>query len=85
MITTNFTNGILEVYKNNHLIISQPFKPTSTGEQIAWANETQALEWFNTVRSIYEYEEPVVEPPPTGIEQTPAQENQQGVQDGTNS
>lgn len=81
MITTNFVNNTLEVFKNDALIISQPFKPTSTGEQIAWINEAEALAWFGSIRYIYDYEEPVVVPPPTGNETTLPQ----GAENGTNS
>jgi hypothetical protein len=77
MITTNFINNTLEVFKNGMLVISQPFKPTSTGEQISWTSESEALAWFDTIKAIYEYDPPVVEPPPTGAE-SPSTE-QQGV------
>lgn len=82
MITTSFNNNnVLEIFKNNVLIISQPFKPTSTGEQVAWASEAEALAWFDEIKYMYDYEEPVVEPPPTGNE-TPLP---QGAENGTNS
>jgi len=61
MITTNFNNGTLEVYKNGQCIISQPFKPTSTGQQPNWENEAEALEWWNSIKEPYEYEPPPIE------------------------
>jgi hypothetical protein len=64
MITTNFINNTLEVYKDGMCIINQPFKPTSTGEQPNWASEAEALEWWNSIKEPYEQEPQVVTPPP---------------------
>jgi hypothetical protein len=64
MITTNFTNNVLEVYKDDRLIIIQPFKPTSTGEQTNWIDEQDALSWWENEKHRYDYEIPEVEPPP---------------------
>jgi len=45
-ITHTFTNNNLEVFKDGVIQLSQPFRPTSTGDQPAWADEQEALEWF---------------------------------------
>jgi len=66
MITTSFNNNTLEVYKDNRLIIVQPFKPTSTGDQINWLNEEEAIAWWDTEKHRYDYDLPEVEPPPLG-------------------
>jgi hypothetical protein len=63
MITTTFTNNVLEVFKNDRLIISQPFRPTTDGSQPGWLNEAEALAWWDTIKEPYIYEPPVVEPP----------------------
>lgn len=59
MFTTIFENGILSVLKDTNIIIVQPFKPTSTGEQISWINEQEAISWWNTIKHLYDYELPV--------------------------
>jgi hypothetical protein len=41
-----FNNGILDVYINDVHYIHQPFKPTNDGTQEAWANEAEALAWW---------------------------------------
>lgn len=64
MITTNFTNNVLEIYKDDRLIIVQPFKPTNTGEQVSWANEQDALSWWENEKHRYDYDIPEAEPPP---------------------
>lgn len=53
-ITTSFVNGIFEAHKDNVQIVYQPFKPTSTGEQVAWANEAEAMAWWNEAKSSFE-------------------------------
>lgn len=60
MFTTTFENGILQVFKNGTLTVIQPFKPTSSGAQLAWSNEQDALNWWLTVKHLYEYELPEV-------------------------
>lgn len=55
---TEFIDGALKVYENSEaytdrLMIVQPFKPTSTGEQEPWADEAEALAWFESQKSFY--------------------------------
>jgi hypothetical protein len=45
-ITHTFSAGTLEVFKDGVIQLYQPFKPTSTGDQPAWADEAEALEWL---------------------------------------
>lgn len=73
MITTNFVNNSLEVYKNNRLIINQPFKPTSDGSQLAWINEQDALDWWNTIKDQYDYE--ISEEQPISEETIPVEQS----------
>jgi hypothetical protein len=58
MFTTNFENGVLTVIKDTNIIIVQPFKPTSTGIQQSWAYEQEAIEWWNSIKHLYDYELP---------------------------
>lgn len=45
-ITHTFSGGILNVYQDGVIQLHQPFRPTSTGEQPAWVDEAEALEWL---------------------------------------
>lgn len=54
MFTTIFENGILKVFRDGVPIIIQPFKPTSTGDQLVWANEEDALAWWQAIKSLYD-------------------------------
>ena len=47
MLTTIFENGTFEVRNGEAVLVSQPFRPTSTGEQPAWVDEAEAIEWYN--------------------------------------
>jgi len=50
-ITATFNNGILDVYEDTCHIIHQPFRPNDTGEQPAWANEAEALAYWDSIKS----------------------------------
>jgi hypothetical protein len=41
-----FNSGVLDVYKGEQHFIHQPFKPTNDGTQEAWADEAEALAWW---------------------------------------
>ena len=47
-----FADGVLNVYQNDRHIINQPFKPTNDGTQEAWANEAEALAWWEENKPI---------------------------------
>ena len=47
-IQTQFENGAFSVIRDGRIALFQPFKPTSTGAQEAWADEQEALDWFST-------------------------------------
>jgi CO dehydrogenase/acetyl-CoA synthase alpha subunit len=47
MLTTIFENGTFEVHNGEAVLVSQPFRPTSTGEQPAWVDEAEAMDWYN--------------------------------------
>jgi len=51
--TTEFTDNVLYVILDGRTIIAQPFKPTSSGEQVDWASEQEALAWWETQQSQY--------------------------------
>lgn len=51
-IATRYSNGNFEVLKDGNVIVSQPFKPTSTGEQLPWANEAEAVAWWNASKDL---------------------------------
>jgi len=48
MLTTTFENKVLVVYRDGTALVTQPFKPTSTGDRPEWTNEQEALDWFAT-------------------------------------
>jgi len=50
-ITTRYSNGNFEVLDDGKVIISQPFKPTPTGEQLPWADEAEAVAWWDASKS----------------------------------
>jgi len=54
MITTKFEAGIFEAWNGDTALIHQPFRPTTTGEQPAWANEAEAMAWWNTIKATFE-------------------------------
>ena len=56
MININYKDNVLEVYKDDVLIISQPFRPTETGEQISWIDEADALAWWDTIKDNFNEE-----------------------------
>jgi len=41
-----FNGGVLDVHLGDKHVIHQPFKPTNDGTQEAWANEAEALAWW---------------------------------------
>lgn len=54
------------------IVLWQPFKPSSTGEQLNWNNEQEALEWWETQKVLFTHTEaPVIVETPT--EEPPAQ------------
>lgn len=45
--TILFENGVLIVKDaDGNERVNQPFKPTSTGEQLPWASQEEAQQWF---------------------------------------
>lgn len=46
-IRTQFENGAFSVIRDDRIALYQPFKPTPTGDQEAWADEQEALDWFS--------------------------------------
>ena len=46
MFTVSFNGGVLEAKIGDRTVVSQPFKPTSTGEQQSWADEAEAMAWW---------------------------------------
>ena len=54
MITTKFESGVFEASSDDATLIHQPFRPTTTGEQPAWANEAEALAWWDTIKASFE-------------------------------
>lgn len=53
-IRTVYTNGVFDVFDSERHLIHQPFKPSDTGSQDPWANEEEALAWWETRKSNYE-------------------------------
>lgn len=53
-IRTVYTNGTFDVFDGELHLIHQPFKPTATGAQDPWADEAEALAWWDTQKSRYE-------------------------------
>lgn len=51
----HFIQSILKVSDDtdNRIVLDQPFKPTSTGEQIPWADQDEAFAWWETQKSLY--------------------------------
>lgn len=60
-ITTRFVGGAFEALKDGQVVVYQPFKPTATGEQPAWADEAEAMAWWETVKTMHGV---AAEPPP---------------------
>ena len=54
MITTKFESGVFEAWNGDIALIYQPFRPTSTGEQPAWADQAEALAWWDTIKASFE-------------------------------
>lgn len=52
-ITTSFTDGIFEAHDGDRIVVYQPFKPTETGAQPAWADQAEAEAWWESVKSTY--------------------------------
>ena len=48
MLTSTFENNVLVVYRDGTPLVTQPYKPTSTGDRPEWTNEQEALDWFTT-------------------------------------
>lgn len=46
MFTTSFIGGVFEAKIGDRVVVHQPFKPTSTGEQAPWENQADALAWW---------------------------------------
>lgn len=53
-LVAKFTDGCLEVYRDDVLLVYQPFKPSATGEQLTWSNEQEALDYFESIKSSYD-------------------------------
>jgi hypothetical protein len=53
-IRTEYINGVFDVYDGERHLIHQPFKPTATGSQELWADEAEALAWWDTQKARYE-------------------------------
>jgi len=51
--TAEFVDGELKVYEGDRLAILQPFKPTTTGEQMPWEDEAEALAYWESIKSNY--------------------------------
>lgn len=64
MFTTSFNGGVFEAKIGDRIVVHQPFKPTSTGEQIAWATEAEALTWWEENKASFA-PPPEAEPAPT--------------------
>lgn len=62
MFTTTFNGGVFEAKLGDRVVVHQPFRPTSTGEQVAWADEAEALAWWESNKSQFA---PPPEPEPT--------------------
>jgi len=52
-ITTSFIAGVFGASDGDRALVHQPFKPTSTGEQLPWADEAEALAWWESVKEMY--------------------------------
>lgn len=66
LISAFFNNSLTIVNDTtNTVVLAQPFKPTSTGEQESWSSEQEALDWWETQKPIYTHTEVVIETPPT--------------------
>lgn len=54
-VRVEFTNGAIDVYTvNGEHILHQPFAPGP--EKKPWADQAEALAWYESVRSIFEYD-----------------------------
>jgi len=62
MFTTSFNGGVFEAKIGDRIVVHQPFKPTSTGAQIAWTDEADALAWWDETKASFT---PPPEPEPT--------------------
>ena len=51
-ITTRFVGVAFEALNDDQVIVYQPFKPTSTGDQPAWVDEAEAMAWWETVKTM---------------------------------
>jgi len=66
MFTTSFIGGVFEAKIGDRVVVHQPFKPTSTGEQITWTNEADALAWWEDNKASFT---PPPEPEPASAPQ----------------
>jgi hypothetical protein len=60
-ITTHYNDGVFEARDGDQILVYQPFKPTATGEQPAWANQEEADAWWESVKHLHGV--PVETPP----------------------
>jgi hypothetical protein len=52
--TTKFDeDGCFWAFEGDRAAVCQPFKPSSTGVQLPWENEADALEWWESVKEQY--------------------------------
>ena len=61
-ITTSFSHGVFEARDGDQIVVYQPFKPTATGEQPAWADQAEADAWWESVKHLHGV---AVETPPS--------------------
>jgi len=52
-ITTRFNDGTFEALNGEKVIVYQPFKPTPTGDQVAWADKAEADAWWETIKNMH--------------------------------
>lgn len=52
-IRTVYANGSFDVYDDERHIIHQPFRINDTGIQEPWANEAEAMIWWETQKASY--------------------------------
>jgi hypothetical protein len=49
-----YSSGVLDVFYEERHVIHQPFHATDTGLQEPWANEEEAVAWWNSIKEPYE-------------------------------
>jgi hypothetical protein len=52
-IRTVYTSGTFDVFDGERHLIHQPFKPTADGSQNPFADEAEALAWWDTQKAGY--------------------------------